>query len=93
MGKAAIGKSAGAGTTGRMLALSAAVLVVVVALAALLVSVSSPAAPASSGGVGENPRPWAQEASTTGKGGTTTDGSDTLGELCVTTCLAGYADR
>ena len=56
MGKAAVGTSVGAGMTGRMLALSAAVLVVVVVtLATLLVTAAPPVAPASSGGVGENP--------------------------------------
>ena len=56
MGKAAVGKSVGAGMTGRMLALSAAVLVVVgIILAALLFTAVPPVAPASSGVVGENP--------------------------------------
>jgi hypothetical protein len=56
MDEAAVGKSVGAGMTGRMLALSAAVLVVVViTLATLLVTAAPPVAPASSGGVGENP--------------------------------------
>ena len=56
MNMAAVGKSVGAGTTRRMLALSAAALVVVVVtLATLLFTASPPVAPASSGGVGENP--------------------------------------
>jgi hypothetical protein len=56
MGKAAVGTSVGAGMTGRMLALSAAVLVVVVVtLTTLLFTAAPPVAPASSGVVGENP--------------------------------------
>jgi hypothetical protein len=54
MGKAAVGTSVGTGMTGRMLALSAAVLVVVMVTLATLHFTASPVVPASSGGVGEN---------------------------------------
>ncbi len=57
MNNAAVGTSVGeAGTRGRVLALSATVLVVVlITLTAVLFTASPPAAPASSGGVGEHP--------------------------------------